>query len=36
MQDLHRKAPYASYMATQMCFDAGAIKSGLSKCVRQA
>ena len=34
MQDLQRKAPYASYMATQMCFDAGAIKSWLEE-VRQ-
>ena len=35
MQDLQRKAPYASYMATQMCFDASAIKSWLEQ-VRQA
>jgi methylenetetrahydrofolate reductase (NADPH) len=31
MQDLIRKAPYAKYMATQMCFDAGAIKSWLEQ-----
>jgi methylenetetrahydrofolate reductase (NADPH) len=35
MQDLLRKQPYASYMATQMCFDAGIIKSWLEQ-VRQA
>jgi methylenetetrahydrofolate reductase (NADPH) len=35
MQDLVRKAPYAKYMATQMCFDAGAIKTWLEQ-VRQA
>jgi methylenetetrahydrofolate reductase (NADPH) len=35
MQDLQRKAPYAKYMATQMCFDAGAIKTWLEQ-VRQA
>jgi methylenetetrahydrofolate reductase (NADPH) len=35
MHDLQRKAPYASYMATQMCFDAGAIKGWLEQ-VRQA
>jgi methylenetetrahydrofolate reductase (NADPH) len=31
MQDLQRKAPYAKYMATQMCFDAGAIKHWLEQ-----
>ncbi len=29
---LHDKAPYASYMTTQMCFDAGAIKGFLDTC----
>lgn len=35
LQDLQRKARYASYMTTQMCFDAGVIKSWLEQ-VRQA
>ena len=31
-QALHDKQPHASYMTTQMCFDAGAIGSFLSDC----